>query len=140
MTHDVKLIPALLVLVLLVVAPTSARAACGVPSSRASYEDSQVQVYTRDIDLLACVRATGEERRIGQTYDEGESSRETSFRGLLGGGWAWTSVGEFGPDQDDEFHAETVLDLRSDDSVSVDNASSAERLVLPGAIVTAGPG
>src|SRR5262245_18101390 len=128
-----------LVGLLLLAAPASAEAACGVPMAKAEYETPEVQIYQRGSGLRACLRATGRERVIGSRYDDGGTAEVDYVSGVFGGRYVWTSYsGSYVESAD--VHEESMIDLRTgkhaDVRVEDEDTSGVEVVAAPGVLVS----
>ena len=126
--------------------PSSAQAACGVPSARAVYETSEVQVYERSKnrrvrDVIACLRATGKARKVDVRANDGMGTDEFStVNEVLGGRWIWTSLLGSAAESADT-REERLTDLRSGETFSIvteDEFNSRSAIAVRGALVVAG--
>lgn len=130
----------LLALALLLV-PSTAQAACGVPSARAEYETPEAQVYERGTRVLACHRPTGKARTLGvETRGDFGTDESIGVNDILGRRWVWTTMlGSYAESSD--VRADTLTDLRTGRSVDVnvedENTIEAEAIAVPGALVLA---
>jgi hypothetical protein len=128
--------------------PSSAQAACGVPSARAVYETPEVQVYERAKnrrvrDVIACLRATGKARKVDVRANDGMGTDEFStVNEVLGGRWIWTSLLGSAAESADT-REERLTDLRTGATFSIvteDEFNSRAALAVRGALVVAGEG
>ncbi len=126
--------------------PSSAQAACGVPSARAVYETPEVQVYERAKnrrvrDVIACLRATGKARKVDVRANDGMGTDEFStVNEVLGGRWIWTSLLGSAAESADT-REERLTDLRTGETFSIvteDEFNSRTALAVRGALVVAG--
>ncbi|MDA0159341.1 hypothetical protein OM076_03605 [Solirubrobacter ginsenosidimutans] len=130
---------ALALLFLLV--PATAEAACGVPAARAEYETPAVQVYASKHQLIACYRATGKARIVGESSNDGMGTDESgSVLGLLGGRWLYTSLFASAAESSD-VRIDSLIDLRTNRAAKVtvlDEDTDNQVVALAGALVSAG--
>jgi hypothetical protein len=106
----------LLILIAALLFPAGAEAACGVPAKRAVYETPDVQFSMRENDFVACHRATGKARVVGEHVNDGMGTDESpAVSGVLGGRWAWTSLyASFGESADVRIDTLTGQDGQGD--------------------------
>lgn len=121
---------ALLTLLILIVAPASASAACrSAPVAHVWYESPAVQVWFDDHGLVACLRATGVERTVPYPADD---DVRLEFTEVQGDRWVRTAT-YTGDDSDTttaEYLTDDLLDLWTGKTVS------AEGYAVPGGYVT----
>jgi hypothetical protein len=137
----IRLLPLALLLLLLI--PSGAEAACGVPAARAVYETPSVQAYASKQKLIACYRATGKAVRIGENSDDGMGT-DTNYTvvNVLGGRWAQVLFYASAAESSDVVQY-TVVDLRTRRYATanvLDEETDNDAVVVQGAVVTAGDG
>ena len=124
---------ALLTLLILIVLPAGASAACRTaPVADVWYDSPAVQVWSDDDGLVACVRATGTERVV-RTGDDDVS---LDFGAVYGERWLSTSryTGYDSDDSSRERLSTDMLDLWTGATLS-----AADPFDVPGGQVTTGP-
>jgi hypothetical protein len=121
--------------------PATAEAAC--PAARAEYETPDVQVYASKQRLVACYRATGKARVVGQRSNDGMGTDESeTVLGMLGGRWLYKELYASAAESSD-VRIESLVDLRDNRSVKatvLDEDTDNQVVALPGALVSAGEG
>jgi hypothetical protein len=130
-----------LALLLLLLVPSGAEAACGVPATRAVYETPSVQVYAKKQKLIACYRATGKSIGVGESSNDGIGTDESyTVVDVLGGRWMHVMFYASAAESSD-VRQDSVVDLRKDQAATanvLDDETNNEVVVLRGAVVTAG--
>lgn len=127
-----RLLPALLLATLLLLPASSASAACGVSSPRAFYETPEVQVHREGLRVIACYRATGEQREVGRRPNHGS----VNVLKVHDRRWLEVDRSDFWNQRDHRF----LFDLRTWKQVSVDEGDFEDVYGFPGMLLTNGKG
>jgi hypothetical protein len=128
----------MLLLAVVLLLPAGARAACGVPAARASFETPEVQVHPKGQRFVACYRPTGQKRAVGYRWDP-NSDGFYGVVGILGG--RWLHLFNYSGGDDYDYRAEELVDMRTGTTITAvrtDEDVRRDVVVLPGALVMAG--